>query len=124
MITIIQGVTEDILAKQLTDNLGAPLDPTGWTIHAVACQYSEDGPVVATWRNSPGEGDGQADVIDATDSSGTKWVALRLTPALTLGWTWSRGKLQCRITDPNNAANSARIIDDLVLIDPNCVSEG
>lgn len=124
MIELTQGVTEEIYAKSLTDATGLPLDPTGWTIHAAVCQYGPAGPVVATWRNSPGAGEGLAEVVNATDSSGTKWIVLHCTPALSDSWSWSRGLLQCVITAPSGSPPpEARVIDDDVVVNPQCVPE-
>jgi len=122
-ITLTQGAAETITAKSLTDDDGQPLDPTGWTIHGVICQWSEEGSVVATWRDSPGAGEMLAEVVTADDGSGLKWIVLHSVPAVSEAWTWDRGVMQCTITDPNDATNVARVIDDAVVLDRNCVPE-
>lgn len=124
MIELTQGVTEEIYAKDLTDDTGAALDPTGWSIAAVICQYSAVGPVVVTWSDSPAEGEGLAEVIDAISPDTGKWVVLHCTPALSDGWTWDRGHLQCAITEPDGELREARVIDDDVVVNQQCVPEG
>ncbi len=118
MIELTQGVTEKIYAKDLTDDTGQPLDPTGWSIAAVVCQYGIPGPVVVTWSNTPAAGQGLAEVVNALPPASGKWIALYCTPALSDGWTWSRGRLQCVITEPGGAAREARVIDSDVVVNP------
>lgn len=123
MIELTQGVTEEIYAKNLTDDTGAALDPTGWAIAAVACQYAGIGPVVATWSDSPSEGQGLAEVVDAISPASGKWVVLHCTPALTDSWTWDRGWLQCVITEPGGEQREARVIDDIVIVNQQYIPE-
>lgn len=123
MIELTQGVTEEIYAKDLTDDTGQALDPTGWAIHAVARQYGAVGPVVATWSSSPAAGEGLAEVISAISPATGKWVVLHCTPTLSDGWTWDRGHLQCVIIEPDNALREARVIDEDVTVNRQCVPE-
>lgn len=125
-LTLTQGATETITAKNLLDAAGTPLDPTGWGIHAVIRQYGTEGPVVATWRDDPGEGEGFAEVVDSTDpddAEGTKWVVLHVAPAVSAGWSWSFGVCQCEITEPDGDERVARIIDDTVYLNPEAVTD-
>lgn len=124
MIELTQGVTEEIYAKSLTDATGAALDPSGWAIDAVICQYGPMGPVVVEWTDNPAEGQGLAEVIDAVSPDSGKWIVLHCTPTLSDSWTWDRGHLQCVITEPDGDLREARVIDDDVVVSNQCVPEG
>lgn len=105
-LIIKQGTTRTVFLTGLRDTHGALLDPTGWGIHGVA-RPGVWADTVAVWRDTPGAGELQADVVDAdptidpTVVTGEKWVELHVDPAVSLGWVgWRDAEVDVTITEP------------------------
>lgn len=125
-LIIVQGTTCAIAAMDIRLD-GVPIDLTGWTIHAVVRRDHVEGQLVATWRSTPGVGEGLAEVapadlaIDPT-AIGQKWLYLRITPAMSSPWTWSRGVVQAEATEPSGSPpRTARVINRAVYLDREAV---
>jgi hypothetical protein len=104
-LKVKQGTTRTVALTGLRDATGALLNPTDWAIHGVARPGIWADPV-AVWRDEPGEGELQADVIDAdpaidpTVEPGEKWIELHIDPAVSLTWvTWRDAELDVTITE-------------------------
>lgn len=104
-LKVKQGTTRTVALTGLRDSAGALLNPTGWAIHGVARPGIWADPV-AVWRDNPGDGELQADVIDAdptidpTVEAGEKWIELHIEPAVSLTWvTWRDAELDVTITE-------------------------
>lgn len=106
-LVIPQGATCTVSATGVVDGNGAPLTLTNWTVHAVIREASVLGAVVAEWSTTPTGSQGQATI------SGSR-VDLAITPAMSAAWTWTRGVLQCEITEPVSPNRVARIMDETV----------
>lgn len=104
-LSIKQGTTRTIVVSKLRDAAKQPLNPTGWTVYAVA-RTGIWGPVVAVWRTIPGEDEGLAEVVDAdptidsTVVAGEKWIYLHVTPTMSDGWSWQAAELDIEIKEP------------------------
>lgn len=121
-LEIKQGTTRIIVVSQLRDAAKQPLDPTGWTIHAVA-RPGVWGPVVAEWvSGTPGEDQGLAEVVDAEPdidpsvTTGEKWIYLHITPTWSDTWTWSRADLDIEIHEPGPDGREETFSRELKLI--------
>ena len=114
-LTITQGTTRAITATNIVDANGAPLDVTGWTVHAVIRRRDTSGPVVAEWvSGTPTGTQGQATAAGTT-------VTLTITPAMSAAWAWASGVLQAEITEPITG-RVERIIDTPVSLSPEAVT--
>ena len=120
MITIQQGVTETITLPDLKDANDNTLDPSGWAILAYARHWGPDGPIVATWRDDPGEGEMLAEV---TGDAGSKVIVLHVDPLTSAEWTWFRGVIQCSITEPTGELRQARMADETIVVSPSITLE-
>lgn len=120
-LPIDQGVTRIITVTHLVDAHGQWLNPTGWSIHAVARAGSVKGPSVAAWRDSPGTGEGKAEVVDAdptidpTSSAGEKWIYLHVDPSMSDTWTWTSAELRIEIQEPGASGRQESFPAHLVL---------
>jgi hypothetical protein len=105
-LLIEQGTTRIIAVKQLRDARHQIVDPSGWGIHAVARADNVRGPVVGVWRDTPGTGEGLAEVvaadilIDPTADPTEKWVYLYITPAMSDAWQFVTAELHIEIQEP------------------------
>jgi hypothetical protein len=104
-LEIKQGTTRIVTIKGLRDADGDLLDPTSWSIHAVARPGLWAAEAVV-WRDNPAEGELQARVVDADPTldpsvqAGEKWIDLDIAPDDSAGWTWSVAILDVEITEP------------------------
>jgi hypothetical protein len=126
VLTIPQGTTCAITGRDIRID-GQSVDITGWTIHAVLRRNHTYGPIIATWRNAPGVGEGLAEVaaadlgIDPTADPSEKWLYLRILPAMSRAWVMARGVVHAEAAEPSGNQRVARIIDELVRLDPEAV---
>jgi hypothetical protein len=111
-LPIDQGTQRYITVTNLRDAHKQVLNPTGWTITAMARQGSVRGPLVATWRDDPGAGEYLAEVVDAdplidpTVQPGEKWVYLHVDPSASNAWTWVTAELWVNLAEPSPGVRS------------------
>jgi len=122
-LEIQQGTTFVLLVYNLRDRVDAVVDPTGWTIRAVARRNPHDGAILAAWSSAPTETEGTAAVAAAaplpgeTVTPGEKWIYLYGTPTMSRAWAWSTARLDIHITEPVSPFREAQIsADDTRLI--------
>jgi len=113
-LTITQGATRQIVASNIVDGNGQPLDVTGWGVHAVIRRRDITGPIVAEWSTTPTGTQGTASVGGTT-------LTLIITPAMSAAWAWAAGVLQAEITEPITG-RVERIIDTPVSLNPEAVT--
>lgn len=107
---ITQGATRVLRAYNIVDNADQPLTVTGWLVHGVARAEHEEGPVLAEWSHAPTGAQGLA------VASG-RAVSLLITPAMSLAWDCDRVAIQAKITNPLDATQVERIIDQIYVLD-------
>lgn len=112
-LTIVQGTDMEIRATGVSID-GVLTDLTGWTVHAVLRRDHVEGAVVAEWHTSPSSSQGQATV-------GNGVAALKITPAMSIPWTWSRGVVHAEATETVSPFRVVRIIDRPVYLDREAV---
>ncbi|MGH4009404.1 MAG: hypothetical protein ACRDTH_14845 [Pseudonocardiaceae bacterium] len=112
--TIKQGTTTGIKASDLRID-GVLTDMTGWSIHAVLRRDHVAGAIVAEWHTTPTGSQGQA-------VAGNGTAELKITPAMSSPWTWSRGVVHAEATEPGVNGRVARIIDEDVYLDREAVT--
>ena len=122
-LEIQQGTTFVLVVNNLRDKVDAVVDPTGWTIRAVARRNPHDGAILAAWSSAPTETEGTAAVAAAaplpgeTVTPGEKWIYLYGTPTMSRAWAWSTARLDIHITEPVSPFREAQIsADDTRLI--------
>ena len=122
-LEIQQGTTFVLVVNNLRDKVDAVVDPTGWTIRAVARRNPHDGAILAAWSSAPTETEGTAAVAAAaplpgeTVTPGEKWIYLYGTPTMSRVWEWSTARLDIHITEPVSPFREAQIsADDTRLI--------
>lgn len=115
-IRVTQGATRTISISGIVDSAGAPLDVTGWAVHAQVRQFAGE-PLLAEWvSGTPTGTQGQA------TASGTT-VELAIPYAMSTAWTWRDGRLHVEITEPGANGRRERIADDRIVVDPEIVRE-
>lgn len=122
-LLIKQGTTRIIVVSKLRDAAKQPLDPTGWTVHAVA-RTGIWGPAVAVWRTTPGEDEGLAEVVDAdpdidpTVAADEKWIYLHITPDWSDTWTWPGkvAELDIEVHEPGPGGREETFSTELKLV--------
>ena len=117
LLEIQQGATVVIIVKNIRDYAGAVLDPTGWTVRAVARRNPRDATILAAWSSVPTGIEGSAVVGDPqpapgeTVTPGEKWIFLHVTPAMSRAWTWSIAWFDIHITEPAAPFREVRITE-------------
>jgi hypothetical protein len=110
-LVIPQGATRTIVIAGIVDNAGAPLDVTGWAVHAQARpRNSPTAPLLAEWSSTPTDGQGVA-------SAAGDEVRLHIPHTMSVAWTWVRARLQCEITEPGPDGRRERIADLELILD-------
>lgn len=104
LLDIKQGATRTVTVKGLRDAEDQVLDPTGWSIHAVARPGLWAAPI-GVWRDQPTGDELQAEVVDADPTEtgvlpGEKWIDLHIDAAVSDTWHWSVANLDVEITEP------------------------
>lgn len=112
-LTIKQGEDCEITASDIRID-GVLTDLTDWTVHAMLRRDHAEGAVIAEWHTSPNGSQGQATVGNGT-------AALKITPAMSSGWAFSRGVVQAEATEPGPGRRK-RIIDRPVYLDREAVT--
>lgn len=105
LLDIKQGTDRTVTVKGLRDGNGDVLDPTGWSIHAVARPGIWAAPI-GVWRDQPTGDELLAQVIDADPTEtgvlpGEKWIDLHIDAAVSDTWSWSVAVLDVEIIEPN-----------------------
>jgi len=117
-LEIQQGTTFALIAREIRDDAGVVLDPTGWTIRAIARRNPHDAVILAAWSSAPTGTEGPAVVGDPdpapgeTVAPGEKWIYMHGTPAMSRAWTWSTARLDIHIVEPVSPFREARISED------------
>lgn len=122
-LEIKQGTTRTIIVKKLRDAAGDMLDPTGWSVHAVA-RRGIWGAVAAEWvSGSPAPDQGQAEIAPAdsdidpvASAAGEKWIYLYITPEWSDSWTWRSAVLDIEVHEPSPTSREEAFSVDLRLI--------
>lgn len=105
-LSIDQGTDRIVQVTKLRDARDQFLDPTGWTIHAVARADTVRGPVVGVWRSTPGTGEGLAEVVaadttlDASADPAEKWIYLHIRPGMSDAWAFVTAELWIEVQEP------------------------
>jgi hypothetical protein len=106
VLPIDQGTTRIIVVSELRDARGQFLDPTGWSIHAVARAENVRGPIVAEWRSTPAEDEGLAEVVAAdvliapSADPAEKWIYLHIQPSMSDEWSFVTAELWIEVQEP------------------------
>lgn len=114
-VTITQGADRTIRVSDITDAAGAPLDVTGWAVHATLRNSTVSGPVIAEWHTTP-----TGDQLDAT-ATGTE-VTLAIPADVSAAWVWARGVIHAEIKEPGVDGRTERILDEIAYLDREAVT--
>jgi hypothetical protein len=113
-LTLPQGATRTIVISGITDANSAPLDVTGWAVHA-QIRRATGAPVLAEWvSGTPTGTQGQATAAGDV-------IRLEVPHSMSEAWTWTVGKLQVEITEPGPGGRRERIADEQIVLDPEIV---
>lgn len=116
LLSITQGADRTIVIAGIADAAGAPLDVTGWSVHAqVRHSTAPAAPLLAEWVSStPTDTQGQA-TASATE------VRLDVPAAMSSAWAWRTGVLHVELTEPGDGGRRERIAARDVVVDPEVV---
>lgn len=91
---------------------GAPFDPAACVAHGEIKARVPDEQVIFTWSSSPGPGEGSIELAGA--------VVWRLLAEHTADWSWTEGRYEINIYNPNGPEGDRhiRVAQGPVLVDP------
>ena len=100
---VIQQGTTWAISWPITDTQDAPLDVTGWTVHAQIRPTKESVEILHEFRTA-----------DGTATTDQNYVTLSVAPSVSSAWEWRHGVYDVELTDPDGRVS--RIAEGAVTV--------